>query len=95
MWLYNCIAINDHSPNTGTHTNHISINTNNSITSNNTHSTKNTENNVDPDLIWIDYNINNEENTLYQQQLNKILSFKGFTTIIDGINEIKKIKFKK
>ena len=95
MGLYNCIAINAHSPNTGTHTNHISINTNNSITSNNTNSTKNTENNVDPDLIWIDYNINNEENTLYQQQLNKILSFKGFTTIIDGINEIKKIKFKK
>ena len=55
----------------------------------------NSKSNVDPELIWIDYNIDNGENTIYQKMLKEILSYKGFKTIIDGINEIKKIKFKK
>lgn len=56
---------------------------------------KSTNSNVDPELIWIDYNIDNAENKLYQKMLNEILPYKGFKAITDGINEIKKIKFKK
>ena len=50
---------------------------------------------IEPELIWIDYNINNQENSIYQGMLKSILPFKGVNNLIDGINEIKKIKFKK
>ena len=48
-----------------------------------------------PELIWIDHNIDNQENSYYQNILNDILYLKGFKTIIEGLEEIKKIKFKK
>ena len=48
-----------------------------------------------PELIWIDYNINNYENNKYKEQLKDIILIKGFKTIEDGLDEIKKIKFKK
>ena len=71
-------------------------NTNHSINiTNSSINIKNTNSNVDPELIWIDYNIDNGENRIYQKMLNEILPFKGFKANTDGINEFKKIKFKK
>ena len=82
-------SANNTVPNDTTNTNHSTNTTNSSINSNNSNS------NVDPELIWIDYNIDKEENALYQKLFNEMLPYKGFKTIIEGINEIKKIKFKK
>ena len=48
-----------------------------------------------PELIWIYYNINNYENNKYKKQLKDNILIKGFKKIEDGIDEIKKIKFKK
>ena len=46
-------------------------------------------------MIWIDANIKNFENKIYTRELEEIVSLTLCSTIIEGLNEIKKIKFQK
>ena len=49
-----------------------------------------------PELIWIDQNIDNDENTNYQQQLKQNnISYKAYHSIQDALDEIKQIKFRR
>ena len=62
---------------------------------NNNHQNNNQNEIQNIELIWIDYEVNNIENTIYQNKLRNILSFKAFESINEGMEIIKKIKFKR
>ena len=51
--------------------------------------------NKEPELIWIDYGIERFENQKYLIQLKNILAIEVYKSIEEGINRIKKIKFKR
>ena len=78
---------------------------NNDVHQNNNKNILQNNNNISPNnnqieienikLIWIDYEVNNPENTIYQNKLRNILSFKSFKLINEGMEEIKKINFKR
>ena len=78
---------NNTNTNNNPNTNNIQINSNNNQSNNN--------NEKKPIIIWIDYSIENKENSAYIEQLQNLGSFKGFNSIQSGINEILKIKFKR
>ena len=78
---------NNTNTNNNSNTNNIQINSNNNLSNNN--------NEKKPIIIWIDYSIENKENSAYIEQLQNLGSFKGFNSIQSGINEILKIKFKR
>ena len=78
---------NNTNTNNNSNTNNIQINSNNNLSNNNSEKK--------PIIIWIDYSIENKENSAYIEQLQNLGSFKGFNSIQSGINEILKIKFKR
>ena len=78
---------NNTNTNNNSNTNNIQINSNNNQSNNNIEKK--------PIIIWIDYSIENKENSAYIEQLQNLGSFKGFNSIQSGINEILKIKFKR
>ena len=72
------------------------INSNSNIIHSNNNNMMNINNSLFPHFIWIDYNINSEENSFYKMKLkNKNFSLIECHTIEQGLTEIKKIKFEK
>ena len=51
--------------------------------------------NKEPELIWIDHEIERFENQKYLIQLKNILTIEVYKSIEEGINRIKEIKFKR
>ena len=72
------------------------INSNSNIIHSNNNNMMNINNSQFPHFIWIDYNINSEENNFYKMELkNKNFSLIECHTIEQGLTEIKKIKIEK
>ena len=62
---------------------------------NNKISNSNINLNKEPELIWIDHEIERFENQKYLIQLKNILTIEVYKSIEEGINRIKEIKFKR